>query len=116
MLNLHQASNCSSLFGDSTFLIKDLTVDHVIPGSRWYEVTGKSLVDGYSSWENMVCACRWCNSKKGNKLLKELGWTLMKRPIEPEYMPHIIISFEKAKNKGWLPFCAFNVKLIKMIV
>jgi 5-methylcytosine-specific restriction endonuclease McrA len=97
------------------FSIKDLTVDHVIPGSRWEEITGKSLRDNYSTWKNMVCACKWCNNKKGNRLLNELGWTIREKPVEPKYMPHIIISFEKAKKKGWLPFCGFNVKLIKMI-
>lgn len=97
------------------FSIKNLTVDHVIPRSRWESLTGKTLREGYSSWKNLVCACRWCNNRKGSKLLKELGWSYLREPYEPRYMPHIIISFEKAQRRGWLPFCAFNVKLIKMI-
>ncbi len=97
------------------YSMKDLTVDHVIPKSRWQKITGKSLRHGFSSWENMVCACRWCNNNKGNKLLKEISWNYLNKPFEPKYMPHIIISFEKAERRGWLPFCTFNVKLIKMI-
>ncbi len=114
-LNIIYRDNMTCQFCGGRFMIRDLTVDHVIPGSRWQEVTGKSLKTGYSTWENMVCACRWCNNKKGNRLLKELGWTLRIKPVEPKYMPYIIITIDKAKKKGWLPYCTFNVKLISMI-
>lgn len=97
------------------FSMKDLTVDHVIPGSRWENITGLLLTNGYSSWKNMVCACRWCNNRKGNKLMKELGWSLLSEPQEPSYLPYLVISMEKAKRRGWLPFCSFNVKLLEMI-
>ncbi|MFH0974947.1 MAG: HNH endonuclease [Spirochaetota bacterium] len=114
-LNIIYRDDMTCQFCNKRFSVRDLTIDHVIPGSRWQEITGKSLIHGYSTWENMVCACRWCNNRKGNKLLKELGWSLKTIPVEPKYMPHIILSFEKAKSKGWLPFCGFNVKLIKLI-
>ena len=113
-LNIIYRDDMICQFCNKRFSMKDLTVDHVIPGSRWREITGKNLINGYSSWENMVCACRWCNNRKGNKLIKELGWALKADPVEPKYLPHIIISFERAKDKGWLPFCGFNVKLIKL--
>jgi 5-methylcytosine-specific restriction endonuclease McrA len=114
-LNIIYRDDMICQFCHKRFSVKDLTVDHVIPGSRWHEITGKSLSNGYSTWQNMVCACKWCNNKKGNRLLKELGWSLRINPVEPDYMPHIILSFEKAQNRGWLPFCGFNVKLIKLI-
>lgn len=97
------------------FTVRDLTVDHVIPKSRWIQVTGKSMKDGFSSWQNLVCACRWCNSKKGSRLLNEVGWELPREPYEPEYMPHIVLSMDKARRRGWLPFCTFNVRLVQMI-
>lgn len=96
------------------FSMRDLTVDHIIPKSRWEIVTGRPFSDGFSSWKNLVCACRWCNSRKGNKLSHEIGWHLLREPFVPEYMPYLIISSEKARRKGWLPFCTFNVKLIDM--
>lgn len=96
------------------FSIKDLTVDHIVPRSKWESVTGRDMRDGFSSWKNLVCACRWCNSRKGNKLLHEMNWFLLRQPFEPEYLPHLIISFDKAKRKGWLPYCNFNVRLINV--
>ncbi len=99
----------------SRFTVRDLTVDHVIPRSRWETVTGRSLRDGFTSWENLVCACRWCNGRKGNRLLKEIGWYLPREPFEPEYLPHLVISLDKAKHRGWLPFCTFNVRLVHVM-
>ena len=114
-LNIIYRDNMICQYCGKRFTIKNLTVDHVIPGSRWEEITNTSLRTGYSSWLNMVCACKWCNNEKGSKLLKELNWKILNKPAEPEYLPYIVLSFEKAEKRGWLPFCSFNVKLIKMI-
>jgi 5-methylcytosine-specific restriction endonuclease McrA len=46
------------------------TIDHVVPRSR----------GGGHTWENCVAACRMCNSKKADRLLGELGWTLERPP------------------------------------
>lgn len=39
------------------------TVDHVVPRSR----------GGTTTWDNLVCACIWCNQKKANRLPEEAG-------------------------------------------
>lgn len=51
----------------------NLTIDHVTPLSR----------GGDWSWGNLVAACGACNSRKGAKTLKQLGWKLRKQPAEP---------------------------------
>ena len=48
-------------------------VDHVIPKSR----------GGAHSWENVVAACRRCNSRKENRLPAEVGMTLGRDPVAP---------------------------------
>lgn len=114
-LNVIYRDDMACQYCGKRFSVKDLTVDHLIPRSRWEQETGRYLRDGFSHWTNLVCACRWCNNKKGNRLLSEIGWSLSREPFEPEYMPHIVISFEKAEKKGWLPFCSFNVRLVRLI-
>ncbi len=114
-LNIIYRDDMMCQYCGKRYSMRDLTVDHIIPRSRWEKITGRDLQNGFSNWMNMVCACRWCNNKKGNKLLKEIKWACLREPFEPEYLPHIIISFEKAERRGWLPFCGFNVKLIKMM-
>lgn len=49
------------------------TIDHVVPRSR----------GGVHAWDNVVAACAQCNSKKGDRLLHELGWSLTREPEAP---------------------------------
>lgn len=49
------------------------SIDHVIPRSR----------GGTHTWENVVAACRPCNSRKRDRLLEETNFVLHRRPIEP---------------------------------
>lgn len=55
------------------FAAYDLTFDHVIP---------KSL-GGKTTWENIVAACGPCNTKKGNRMLRDSGMRLKNRPFRP---------------------------------
>jgi len=114
-LNVIYRDDMTCQYCGKRFTMRDLTVDHLIPRSRWMEVTNRPLSAGFSSWNYLVCACRWCNNRKGNKLLGEIGWMPLREPYEPQYMPHLVVSFEKAKKKGWLPFCSFNVRLMRII-
>ena len=50
-----------------------LTFDHVIPRSK----------GGLTSWDNIVAACRDCNSTKGNKMPKQCDMFPRKIPKEP---------------------------------
>ncbi|MCB1784149.1 MAG: HNH endonuclease [Alphaproteobacteria bacterium] len=51
----------------------ELTFDHVIPKSR----------GGRTSWENIVAACRPCNTGKGNLMPAEAGMYPMREPRRP---------------------------------
>jgi 5-methylcytosine-specific restriction endonuclease McrA len=48
-------------------------VDHVFPKSR----------GGRHAWENVVAACRRCNSRKENRLPHEAGLRLAREPAAP---------------------------------
>ncbi len=48
-------------------------VDHVVPRSR----------GGEHVWENVVAACRRCNSRKENRLAYEVGMRLLREPFAP---------------------------------
>lgn len=67
----------------------ELTTDHVIPKSH----------GGKNTWENLVCCCKKCNGIKGNKMLKDVGFTLIKTPKKPDWMTF----FSKAMLKGKVP-------------
>lgn len=59
------------------------TIDHVKPQSK----------GGLSTYDNCVAACRRCNSKKDDKSLEEMGWTLNMRPYVPSWY---MMAFNKA--------------------
>ena len=71
-----------------------LNLDHIIPRAK----------GGKSSWTNIVTSCTWCNNEKGDKLLSELGWTLIKTPQKPKWESHVATPFERAKKKYWQRF------------
>jgi 5-methylcytosine-specific restriction endonuclease McrA len=70
-----------------------LTIDHIMPRSR----------GGLDTWENLVCACIKCNTKKGNRTPEEASMNLSKTPRRPSYVTFI-------KNLGgdiderWKPY------------
>ncbi|GMH35787.1 hypothetical protein BSKO_03655 [Bryopsis sp. KO-2023] len=69
-----------------------LTVDHVVPISK----------GGPKSWENVVTACDKCNSRKGDKTLKQLGWKLKKKPRKPSAMnPAFRTGFPQLQPAEW---------------
>ena len=60
------------------------TIDHVIPKSSPYY--------GANSYENCVASCFPCNSKKGNKTLKEAGYVLGKKPEAPSFYSSFLLK------------------------
>lgn len=55
-----------------------LTVDHVIPKSKW------TFSHSYHVWSNVVTACYRCNGKKGDKMLDKSGMKLLCKPKAPK--------------------------------
>jgi 5-methylcytosine-specific restriction endonuclease McrA len=57
-------------------------IDHVHPRSR----------NGAHAWENVVAACRSCNSNKGDRLLTDTGYRLKRRPVAPPAMSLVALG------------------------
>lgn len=73
-----------------------LTLDHVIPKHS----------GGETAWSNVVCCCRRCNGRKGNRLPEEVGMHLLRHPRQPRLVPYI--SFPKlmlaCRHQPWRPY------------
>lgn len=50
------------------------SIDHVVPKSK----------GGAHTWENVVAACRPCNSRKRDRLLEETNFVLRRPPAQPK--------------------------------
>ncbi len=55
------------------FKTHELTFDHVIPRAR----------GGRTNWENIVAACRCCNSRKGSEMPEDIGMIPLRKPRQP---------------------------------
>ncbi len=69
------------------------TIDHVIPRAR----------GGLHVWENVVLACRPCNSRKDDKTLAELGWELPHPPFAPKGWQWLILGVADVDD-AWAPY------------
>ena len=72
---------------------KELTLDHLIPKAK----------GGKTSWNNLVTACKTCNSKKGNYSLEEAGLQLSLRPFRPSYIMYLK-DLSGNNYDEWKPF------------
>jgi 5-methylcytosine-specific restriction endonuclease McrA len=80
---------------------QNLNLDHVIPKSK----------GGKTSWENLVCSCVPCNTKKGNRTPKEAGMELMREPKKMMVQADLTVM----KHDSWKNFVSeayWNVELV----
>ena len=81
-----------------------LTVDHVIP--RHY--------GGKTTWDNIVCSCIKCNSRKANRLPHEAHMRLIRKPVRPKWRPVISLVLGNHNHEKWKDFldvAYWNVEL-----
>jgi 5-methylcytosine-specific restriction endonuclease McrA len=59
-----------------------LTIDHIVPKVR----------GGATTWDNLVCACKGCNLRKGPKTPEEAGLHLRSRPGRPAFVALVFLA------------------------
>jgi 5-methylcytosine-specific restriction endonuclease McrA len=69
-------------------------LDHVIPRSR----------GGDHTWENVVAACRRCNTRKGNRTPGESGLQLRRRPRAPREHGWLLVGLGRPPDPSWQPY------------
>jgi 5-methylcytosine-specific restriction endonuclease McrA len=83
---------------------KDLNLDHVIPRDR----------GGLTTWENIVCSCIPCNTRKGNRLPHQAHMHLVRKPARPKWRPFVHLTFSGQQHESWRHFidlAYWNVEL-----
>ncbi|WP_068267461.1 HNH endonuclease [Rubripirellula obstinata] len=71
-----------------------LSLDHVIPRSH----------GGPTTWENIVCCCLKCNSRKGGRTPKQAHMGLLNDPVKPRFNPVMIASADDPRYECWKTF------------
>lgn len=85
--------HCCQYCGRS-FPTHQLSLDHVLPRSR----------GGETSWQNVVCSCVSCNTKKGSRTPQEAHMRLMSTPAEPKANPLLLQKLANPKYASWRTF------------
>lgn len=76
-LNVFVRDNFTCQYCAKKTVKSQLTLDHVIP----------VVQRGGKSWENIVTCCKTCNQKKGGRTPEQARMKLIRKPIEPRWLP-----------------------------
>jgi 5-methylcytosine-specific restriction endonuclease McrA len=82
------------------FTSEELTLDHVMPKSR----------GGKSTWDNLITACKKCNSKKGDFTPQEAGMPLAQSPYKPSFVV-FLRDFSGNIEETWKPYLSKKMKM-----
>ena len=102
--NIFERDKNTCQYCGKVFDRRDLNLDHVLPRDK----------GGLTSWENIVCSCIACNTRKGNRLAHQVGMRLIKKPERPKWRPFVHITFERDIHHSWRHFidlAYWNVEL-----
>lgn len=84
----------------------DLNLDHVIPRDQ----------GGKSTWENLVCSCIDCNTRKANRTPEQAHMKLLRKPAKPKWTPFLHLTFGITPEQEWNHFVDvsyWNTELVK---
>lgn len=75
--NVFQRDSFTCQYCAVQFDVRQLNLDHVIPRHK----------GGKTTWENVVCSCIRCNTRKSNKLPAEANMHPIREPRPPRWRP-----------------------------
>ncbi|MDZ4787831.1 MAG: HNH endonuclease [Blastochloris sp.] len=102
--NIYERDHHTCQYCGVHFDRKDLNIDHVVPRDK----------GGKTTWENVVCSCIPCNSRKGNHLTHEIGMKPMTKPKRPKLRTFLNIQISNVPHDSWKHFldvAYWNVEL-----
>ena len=92
--------NCCQYCGQA-LPSNQLSMDHVVPRSR----------GGQTNWENIVCSCLKCNTRKGGRTPNEARMQLIRPPVRPKHNPLLTVKLDNPKYEMWRTFLPKNQTL-----
>ncbi len=102
--NIFERDKNTCQYCGKVFDRRDLNLDHVIPRDKGGETT----------WENIVCSCIPCNTRKANRLAHNVGMHLIRKPVRPKWRPFAHLTFDRQLHESWRHFidlAYWNVEL-----
>ncbi|MHC4212228.1 MAG: HNH endonuclease [Planctomycetota bacterium] len=92
--NIFARDKNSCQYCGQRYATSELSLDHVVPRS----------MGGQAAWENIVCSCTKCNSKKGGRTPLQAGMKLIKKPTRPRHNPLVHVHLGHQRYQSWKQF------------
>jgi 5-methylcytosine-specific restriction endonuclease McrA len=92
--NLFARDNYCCQYCGQTKPTSMLSIDHVLPRS----------MGGKTSWENVVCSCLRCNSRKGGRTPQQARMALLTEPARPAINPALTQPISDPRYECWKTF------------
>ena len=92
--NLYARDHNTCQYCGQRFPTSELTLDHVVPRAQ----------GGTSTWDNLVCCCVTCNSRKGGRTPGQARMKLIRKPLKPRRNPVISLRLGLDKYACWQTF------------
>ncbi|MCF7958799.1 MAG: HNH endonuclease, partial [Phycisphaerae bacterium] len=59
---------------------------------------------GLATWDNLVCSCLSCNTKKGGRTPAQAKMKLIAKPVKPARSPVLNLNFTDSRYRSWKQF------------
>lgn len=92
--NIFARDNNRCQYCGDKYPTSELSLDHIIPRSQ----------GGGASWQNLVCCCVACNTRKGGRTPRQAAMPLIKKPVKPKTNPVLHIRLGSGKYESWKAF------------
>ena len=92
--NLFARDNQRCQYCGQNLTISQMSMDHVVPRT----------LGGETKWDNVVCSCVACNTRKGGRTPKQAHMQLKTKPTKPNHHSLINISVTHVKYAIWHTF------------
>ncbi len=92
--NIYARDSSTCQYCRKKFPTQELSLDHVTPRA----------LGGKTTWDNLVCACVYCNAKKGGRTPTQAHMHLLKPPHKPKRNPVINLRLGTDKYATWKHF------------
>jgi 5-methylcytosine-specific restriction endonuclease McrA len=97
--NLFARDGYRCQYCNQTRPMSQLSLDHVVPRSQ----------GGRTTWENVVCCCTSCNSKKGGRTPLQASMRLLSHPSKPLANPGMVATLKDPRYESWKTFLPATV-------
>jgi 5-methylcytosine-specific restriction endonuclease McrA len=107
--NVFERDGYTCQYCSKTLEVARLNLDHVIPREK----------GGRTTWENVVCSCITCNTRKANKLPADVNMFPAREPRKPRWRPFLSSAIAgnggpRIHHESWHHFLQSNAETVEV--